>query len=94
MGERTHGTIGCYQMGCRREECKAAWATYMRNRRHERGEQRPRSETRLFQGPRGKRGFDDLTERILDAGVEQTGRHWRDLVGVLVRNHATEITQG
>ncbi len=94
MGERTHGTIGCYQSGCRRDECKKAWATYIRDRRHRLGEQRPREDMRVFTGPRGRRGFDELTERILDAGEEATQKHWRDLVGILVRNHASEITQG
>ena len=87
--QTTHGTQRCYQGGCRRPECKKAWADYIRQRRHRLGEQTPRDQRRFFPGPYGQHGFDALTEHILEAAARRTGWSWRDVVGLLVRRHGT-----
>ncbi len=88
-----HGTWQCYaSRKCRRADCRAAWATYCRERKHRLGLARSRDELRFYRPPYGRRGFDALTETILDAAETRTGRNWRDVVGLLVRKHGATVT--
>lgn len=86
-----HGTWGSYVNGhCPCAACKQAWADYNRARRHRRGAQ-PRADLRFYEAPYGRRGFDVLTEALLDAAAARTGRSWRDVVGRLVRAHGATV---
>lgn len=90
-----HGTYTCYLKGCRRPECKEAWATYIRERRHRLGLQKPREDFRFYEGPYEAAPQPRLTPmgmRILDAVVEREGKRASDVFEKLLRDYGSEVT--
>ena len=93
MAKKVHGTIGCYQRGCRQPGCKAVWAAYMLAYRHRLGLTKPRDAARYYVGDAERIGvkLTELAQARLAQTVERTGRLKDDVIEQLVREHVDAV---
>lgn len=62
-----HGTQACYSAGCRRPECKAAWARYIRERKHAAGQLSREQSQIVREIEQGERKMEEIVEQDTDA---------------------------
>jgi len=103
----SHGTRASYSRGCRCQECRDAWAAYVRTRNHASGLQRPQSEVSLDReidladrlaisademDQKVPVGLTPLGLKILAAAQRRTRRRRGDVLDTLLRDYGSALT--
>lgn len=105
--ERQHGTVQGYGSGCRCDDCKAAWATYCRDRRRSLGVPTPEESLVAREIAIGEQKIPQLVERDEDADVSvsltplefqilveiqrRSKKRRGEVIGDLLREHGADV---